>query len=190
MLIKLYNGLNRFAPGLRLNFRYFSWVPGHRSPTITMADLLPFFDLSLTHPRFLFVSYPPPLCSVSFATLCSSPANPLILRDTKHARPADTAGLVDSSSYLQAFTFVHAFRDLAFRHLSRGFLLASSEEMQRSRKIRVTSGSVNIDEFFFFFFESTHLLFPSCILMSDDFNASYGLFRMPSQLPQGPWANT
>lgn len=30
MLIKLYNGLNRFAPSPRLNFRYFSWVPDRR----------------------------------------------------------------------------------------------------------------------------------------------------------------
>lgn len=87
MLIKLYNGLNRFAPGLRLNFRYFSWIPDH-SPVITTVDLLPFYGPAL----FLFVSHPPllslslfflSLCSVSFATLCSSPANPLILRGTR-----------------------------------------------------------------------------------------------------------
>jgi len=30
MLIKLYNGLNRFAPSPRLNFRYFSWFSDHR----------------------------------------------------------------------------------------------------------------------------------------------------------------
>lgn len=85
MLIKLYNGLNRFAPGLRLNFRYFSRVPDH-SPVIIMVDLLPFCGPAL----FLFVSHPLlslplslSLYSVSFATLCSSPANPLILRGTR-----------------------------------------------------------------------------------------------------------
>lgn len=98
MLIKLYNGLNRFAPGPRLNFRYFSWVPDHRTArpaAIAMADLLPFFGPA---PSFL-VSRARLRSSVSRSRpLCSSPANPLILRDT-HVRPIRRAGkpkLVDS----------------------------------------------------------------------------------------------
>lgn len=78
------------APVPRSNFRYFSWVPDHRSPAIAMADLLPF--------PALFVS---PSLAFAFALrLALLPGqssfvprrhDPLIPRDAEHAHPgADT----------------------------------------------------------------------------------------------------
>lgn len=127
MLIKLYNGLNRFAPGLRLNFRYFSWVPGHRSPTITMADLLPFFDLppSFFLSLFLFLSFSlssPPLLVSHPLLLYSISLAPLFFTRKSidpaghgHARPADTGAETrrQVSSHLRAH-FVHVSRDFTF----------------------------------------------------------------------------
>lgn len=149
MLIKLYNGLNRFAPGLRLNFRYFSWVPGHRSPTITMADLLPFFDLppSFFLSLFLFLSFSLSLLLFSFRIrfystlshwrLCSSPANPLILRDMDtHVRPILVPRLVDRSRHIcerTLSTFLAILRFTSRAPIPPWWLsvLCSPEEMQK-----------------------------------------------------------
>jgi len=66
MLIKLYNGLNRFAPGLRLNFRYFSWVPDH-TPQPRLSPWRIYSRFFGPSALFFSVSHPPPLRSVSFA---------------------------------------------------------------------------------------------------------------------------
>lgn len=104
MQIKLYNGLNRFAPGPRLNFRYFPWVPGRQTSSISTTDLLPFSaslsacsalpSLSPSLSPFSVVPLLDSLFSSSpfdrftFPALCSTAANPLIPRDAEHARPA------------------------------------------------------------------------------------------------------
>lgn len=120
-------------------------------------------SLSLSLPLFFSPPPPPPplltrlvsaftlLCLIG-ATLCSSSANPLILRDMEHARPADTGAETrrQFSSHLRAhfcprFSRFHVLPVELSHSANRTFLFSVSPRKCKNCEIAVTSGSVNID---------------------------------------------